>query len=118
MNRRFPGHPSTLRARAVLATATALVATAIVAPLAMGEKGGGGDGQNQLPTSLEDFRGPGTQPNPDSLEFRRIYSSVNCMFCHADYGLEVPPYDTWVVSLMAQSARDPVFHAGLTIANQ
>ena len=118
MNRRFPGHPSTLRARAVLATATALVATAIVAPLAMGEKGGGGDQQNQLPTSLEDFQGPGTQPNSDSLEFRRIYSSVNCMFCHADYGLEVPPYDTWVVSLMAQSARDPVFHAGLTIANQ
>ncbi len=61
---------------------------------------------------------PGTQPNPDTNEFRGIVSSANCMFCHADYGLETPPYDTWVVSLMAQSARDPVFHAAFTIANQ
>ena len=95
-----------------------IAVTALVVPLATAEKGGGDDQQKTLPTSLEDFMAPGTQPNPDSTEFRRIVSSANCMFCHADYGLETPPYDTWVVSLMAQSARDPVFHAGLTIANQ
>lgn len=95
-----------------------IAVTALVVPLATAEKGGGDDQQKTLPTSLEDFMAPGTQPNPDSTEFRRIVSSANCMFCHADYGLETPPYDTWVVSLMAQSARDPVFHAAFTIANQ
>ncbi|MDB4775559.1 MAG: hypothetical protein CBB69_010415 [Phycisphaera sp. TMED9] len=97
----------------------AIAVTALVVPLATAEKGGGGgDQQKTLPTSLEDFMAPGTQPNPDTNEFRGIVSSANCMFCHADYGLETPPYDTWVVSLMAQSARDPVFHAAFTIANQ
>ena len=96
-----------------------IAVTALVVPLATAAKGGGkGDQQQTLPTSLEDYMAPGTQPNPDSTEFRRIVSSANCMFCHADYGLETPPYDTWVVSLMAQSARDPVFHAAFTIANQ
>ncbi|MDE0888640.1 MAG: hypothetical protein OSA40_04185 [Phycisphaerales bacterium] len=96
-----------------------IVVTAMVVPLATAAKGGGrGDQQKTLPTSLEDFMAPGTQPNSDTNEFRGIVSSVNCMFCHADYGLETPPYDTWVVSLMAQSARDPVFHAAFTIANQ
>src|SRR5204863_7235342 len=27
-------------------------------------------------------------------------------------------YETWVSSMMAQSGRDPLFYAGLTIANQ
>lgn len=99
----------------------AIAATAIGVPWAAAQKGGGsggGGGQVQLGTTLDDFDAPGTQATSDGGELRRIISSVNCMFCHADYGLETPPYDTWVVSLMAQSARDPVFHAALTIANQ
>ena len=77
-----------------------------------------GTGQTQLPTTFADFVQPGTQPNPDSAEFTPIYSAQNCTFCHSDYGNEVAPYDSWVTSLMGQSARDPVWHAALTIANQ
>ena len=77
-----------------------------------------GGGQIPLPTTLEDFEGPGTQANSNPNEFARVISSVNCSFCHGDYEIETAPYDTWVVSLMAQSARDPVFHAAFTIANQ
>ena len=75
-------------------------------------------GQDQLNTSLEDFQLLGTQPDSDSYEFTPFYSHQNCMFCHGDYDIEVAPVDTWVVSLKAQSGRDPVFKAGLTIANQ
>ncbi len=127
MLRRSPAESSPSRRLAAVLLGTAAVG--LLVPLAVagggkgGGKGGGGTGgpaggQVQLPTTLDDFDSLGTQPNSDSLEFRRIYSSVNCLFCHADYGLETPPYDTWVVSLMAQSARDPVFHAAFAIANQ
>ncbi len=130
MLRRSPA--DSLSSRRLAAVLLGTAAVGLLVPLAVagggkgGGKGGGGGGgtggpaggQVQLPTTLDDFDSLGTQPNSDSLEFRRIYSSVNCMFCHADYGLETPPYDTWVVSLMAQSARDPVFHAAFAIANQ
>jgi len=127
MLRRASAETSSSRRLAAVLLGTAAVG--LLVPLAVagggkgGGKGGGGTGgpaggQVQLPTSLDDFHSLGTQPNSDSTEFRRIYSSVNCLFCHPDYGLETPPYDTWVVSLMAQSARDPVFHAAFAIANQ
>ena len=82
--------------------------------------GGGSDGgpQIQLPTSLEDFQSLGTQPSTDPYEIAPVVSSISCSFCHGDYDLQAAPYDTWVTSLMAQSARDPVFHATFTIANQ
>ena len=41
-----------------------------------------------------------------------------CSLCHGGYNPAVSPYDTWKTSLMAQSARDPIFHAGLAIAEQ
>lgn len=103
------------------ASISAAVVTAVLVPWATAQKGGGssrGGGQVQLGTTLDDFDAPGTQATPDNAELEKIISSRNCSFCHGDYGLEVPPYDTWVVSLMAQSARDPVFHAALAIANQ
>ena len=81
-------------------------------------RGGGGGGQVQVPTTAADFFQPGTQPNADAEQFAPVISGINCTFCHSDYGNQVAPYDTWIASLMAQSARDPIWHAALTIANQ
>ncbi len=75
-------------------------------------------GQVQVPTTLQDFFQPGTQPNPNGNEFMRVLPSQNCTFCHSDFSPTFAPFDTWVSSMMAQSARDPVWHAGLAIANQ
>ena len=104
---------------AVLLGGTALGLTVSFASAGGGKGGGpGGGDQVQLPTTLDDFDVPGTQASSNPNDIQRIYSSVNCAFCHGDYDIETAPYDTWVVSLMAQSARDPVFHAAFTIANQ
>ncbi|MSR69546.1 MAG: hypothetical protein EXS17_04290 [Phycisphaerales bacterium] len=78
---------------------------------------GAGD-QVQVPTTASDFFLPGTQPNTDSLAFEPIQASNNCSYCHGEYNATVAPFDTWVVSMMGQSARDPVWHAALAIANQ
>ena len=74
-------------------------------------------GQQQIPSNYTDFELDGTQPYTDTSQFAPFQPGYSCSFCHGDYGLEVPPYDTWVVSLMGQSARDPIFHATLSIAN-
>ena len=78
----------------------------------------GGSGQVQVPTNANDFFTPGTQPNPDSTAFEPVQASNNCSYCHGNYNNVVAPFDTWVVSMMGQSARDPVWHAALAIANQ
>ncbi len=43
----------------------------------------------------------------------------NCAACHGDYdpAHNIEPYPTWAGSMMAQSARDPVFWASLDVAN-
>jgi nitrate/TMAO reductase-like tetraheme cytochrome c subunit len=74
--------------------------------------------QTQIPTTAADFFLPGTQPNGDAEQFAPVVGAINCTYCHSGYGQGVAPYDTWVTSLMAQSARDPVWHAALSIANQ
>ncbi|MDZ4830677.1 MAG: dockerin type I repeat-containing protein, partial [Phycisphaerae bacterium] len=81
---------------------------------------GGGRGGRQLkvPSTGADFFQPGTQPNPDSLAFNPIVPSQNCTFCHSDYLPSSAPFDSWVASLKGQAARDPVWHAAVTIANQ
>ena len=99
---------------ALLAAAIAAVSITVATVAARG----GGSGQKQVPTTAADFFQPGTQPNPDAEQFTPVFTGINCTFCHSDYGVEVAPYDTWIVSLMGQSARDPVWHAALTIANQ
>jgi len=78
----------------------------------------GAGGQKQVPTTGADFFQPGTQPNPDIEQFDPIVGAQNCTYCHSGYGEGIAPYDTWVTSMMGQSARDPVWHAALTIANQ
>jgi hypothetical protein len=66
-------------------------------------------------TTLEDFHQPGTQP----LQMvEALLTSQSCAFCHGGYDEHAEPYRHWKASMMAQSGRDPVFHAALAIANQ
>lgn len=66
-------------------------------------------------TTVRDYFQPGTQPNTLAIN---VFESLSCTFCHSDYDPNHAPYDKWVTSMMAQSARDPIFHACLAIANQ
>lgn len=76
----------------------------------------------QVPTTLEDFFLPGTQPN--SLNSPIIPSSQSCVLCHGGYSNEDPlvephaPYELWKASLMSQASRDPLARAAMTIASQ
>ena len=101
-----------------LALLCAIVGTSAAISIASPVSFAGADDQVQIPTSASDFFMPGTQPNTDSLAFEPIQASNNCSYCHGDYDLQVAPFDSWVVSMMGQSARDPVWHAALAIANQ
>jgi hypothetical protein len=68
-----------------------------------------------LPTTLEDFKAPGTQP----LEVHHpVVSSQSCVGCHSGYDPDQEPYSRWVSSMKGQSGRDPVFFAALAVANQ
>ncbi len=91
---------------------------AAAATVALAGMLGGGGGQVKLPASELDFIQTGTQPEEDPFAFQPIVESNSCTYCHSDYDIEDAPYDTWVVSLKGQSARDPVWHAALAIANQ
>ena len=98
----------------------ALLATGLSVTLVGGVSAFMGDppAQTQLPTTAQDFFQPGTQPNSSPVEFTPVQPSINCTFCHSDYSEQYAPFDTWVGSLMAQSARDPIWHATVAIANQ
>lgn len=64
--------------------------------------------------AFEPFLLPGTQP-----ETIGELSSVNtCSRCHAGYDEAVEPGFTWQGSMMANAARDPIFYAALTVAEQ
>ena len=97
---------------------TALVAVAAPFISSSTEASMGDDDQIQLQTTEEDFYQAGTQPPSDFTSFDQIASSSNCSFCHAEFDVETAPYDPWVASMMGQSARDPVWHAAITVANK
>ncbi len=89
-----------------------------------GENSVSGGGQ-PLQTTLQDFFQHGTQPLGAGVggQFDSILPAMQCYSCHAEYGpqdpyLVVEPFRSWAGSMMAQSARDPLFHAALSIANQ
>ena len=67
------------------------------------------------PTDINDFFGPGTQPN---TLFDPIQSAQQCSFCHGGYNETHEPYRPWAASLMGQAARDPLFFACLAVAEQ
>jgi hypothetical protein len=81
-------------------------------------------GQQQLPTEPAAFFQPGTQPDPTGENMVPIWSSFDCHGCHGGYLYPekersyAEPWDGWSNSMMAQSARDPIWLAALTIANQ
>jgi hypothetical protein len=58
-------------------------------------------------------RMPGTQPGQVSLE-----DPTRCLNCHADYDPAVEPGFNWKGSMMAQSARDFLFWACMTVGAQ
>jgi len=68
-----------------------------------------------LPTNLDDFFGPGTQPNELNVP---LQDSNDCATCHGGFDEEHEPYRPWNASPMGQAARDPLFWAAVAIANQ
>ncbi len=68
-----------------------------------------------VPTTRNDFFIPGTRIN--KLQ-QRIQSVNSCAACHGGYNEAHEPLAAWAGSMMGQSARDPIFHACLAIANQ
>ncbi|MCA9292027.1 MAG: hypothetical protein KDA25_12925 [Phycisphaerales bacterium] len=77
-----------------------------------------GAGADPLPLTPDDLFQPGTQPDPDGAILDPIVPATQCSFCHAGYAPDVEPVTPWRASMMGQAARDPVFHAGLSIAEQ
>ena len=67
-----------------------------------------------LPTTLEDFFFPGSQP----LESGTFTNPDQCDNCHGGYDPNVEPAFTWRGSMMAQAQRDPLYLACLAISNQ
>ena len=59
-------------------------------------------------------RMPGTQPN-QGVAFE---APNRCLNCHAGYNPEVEPGFNWKGSMMAQSSRDFLFWACMTVAGQ
>jgi hypothetical protein len=59
-------------------------------------------------------RMPGTQPSQGV----NLEAPTKCFNCHAGYDQAVEPGFNWMGSMMAQSARDPIFWACLTVAAQ
>jgi hypothetical protein len=59
-------------------------------------------------------RMPGSQPEQGVV----LEAPRRCMNCHEGYSQPVEPGFNWKGSMMAQSARDPIFWACLTVAAQ
>ncbi len=107
------------RSRSALWITAGITCVALIPAVAM--SGNRRGGQTQLPTTVEDFFQPGTQPEPDPQQFHPIIDSQECRLCHGTYlGPQdhSEPWDAWVNSMMGQATRDPVWQAAVTIANQ
>ena len=68
-----------------------------------------------VPTTIDDFFGPGSQPG---MLLEPLYPASDCQGCHSYYDEDVEPFRPWAASMMGQSARDPLFWAALAIAEQ
>ncbi|MDX2146911.1 MAG: multiheme c-type cytochrome [Planctomycetota bacterium] len=68
-----------------------------------------------IPTTLNDYFQPGTQPGEIN---ETLIDALTCSFCHGNYEEPHEIYKPWAASMMGQSARDPVFWAALAVANQ
>lgn len=65
--------------------------------------------------TINDFKLPGTQPNTIT---DTIQTATNCSYCHGGFAPATEMYTPWTTSLMANSMRDPMFHAALAVAEQ
>ncbi|WP_167606593.1 multiheme c-type cytochrome [Maribellus sediminis] len=65
-------------------------------------------------TTIEDFFMPGSQPGGSG----NIEHPDKCDNCHGGYDKTIEPAFNWRGSMMSQAARDPLFYACLTIAEQ
>lgn len=66
-----------------------------------------------LPAFAGDVTPNGTQP----VVTHPILSPINCQLCHGDFAMSnTEPYPTWSGSMMANSARDPIFWAAMDVA--
>ena len=72
----------------------------------------------QVQTTVDDFYIPGTQPAGGDPAFQPLLTSDWCGACHPPGEPAIPIFERWEGSMMAHAARDPVFHAAMTIANQ
>jgi hypothetical protein len=63
----------------------------------------------------QNFYIPGTQPNQLTDP---LIEPGECAACHGYYDTNHEPFYRWSHSMMAQSARDPVFHAAVAITEQ
>jgi hypothetical protein len=72
------------------------------------------EGPDAGATEPNPFDLPGTQPDELTLELR---SPKVCKDCHGGFAADAPN-DAWGGTMMANAARDPLFHAALTVANQ
>lgn len=65
-------------------------------------------------TNLNDFFLPGSQPGQSG----QLETPDKCDNCHGGYDTAVEPAFNWRGGMMSQAARDPLFYAGMAIANQ
>ncbi len=68
---------------------------------------------SRVSTTLRDFEQPGTQP----FEAGFLHPNSNCLSCHSGYA-DHSPGSSYLGSMMANAARDPLFYAALAIAEQ
>lgn len=111
--------------RLAAALVACVIASVICCTAANAQQDGPPTPPPPVPTTLNDYFQHGTQPLGAGLPgtFDAPLESLQCNSCHANYGpqdpfLAVEPFGTWAATMLAQSARDPLFHAALTIANQ
>lgn len=67
-----------------------------------------------VPTTIDDFFLPGSQPNQSGT----FKDPTFCDNCHGGYDIAAEPAYNWRGGMMAQAARDPLYLATLAIANQ
>jgi hypothetical protein len=101
---------------ALAALMAALAGPATAAPTGR-EAGGATATPSPVPATEQDFILPGSQQGDFSDP---IKSAADCFLCHANYEPRplADPYFGWSGSMMAHSARDPLFRAALVVANQ
>ena len=103
------------RARGMARNRAGVMIATVASLLAFGAGTAMAGPQPGLPTTIDDYFQAGTQPAGLVVD---IVGASNCFFCHAEYDLDAEPYRPWAASMMGQSARDPMFWACLTVANQ